>query len=417
MTFFHRLTTLAQARWMHWLLIAALVILYGGWIGYVMLYDKPCDFNLYYLAAYGFAHGEDVYGEVDWARLARETHVTNYAPPYRYPPLTAQLVWPLTFLPPRHAALVWLSATALAFIASAWLIGRSVESSLGVPLALGLLLCFVPPLTTLHAGQVNGFLLVALALALYAFTHKRSTWAGIGLAVGAMLKLVPAAHLGYMAWRRQWRAALIGAIVIGLLLGSALPLVGWAGLASYVRNFLTLGAAGGLVPVGASQSIGSFFARLLVAGEGRWYLADAPQLARWLGWIASLLLVVATMALCWPRGDLDKLFALEFALVTAAVCLLPPYVWYHQLVLLLIPFVVLAERALTRPHLRWMLVPLAIGYIVTDVHGLAWHRLESCPFLASMPFYTALMLWGLSGWEIVKEKQGNVVRCYETVAI
>lgn len=118
--------------------------------------------RLYYLAAYGFAHGADVYGEVDWARLAQETHVTNYAPPYRYPPLTAQLVWPLTMLSPRLAALIWLSASALVFIASAWLLGRSSRSPFGVTLALVLLLFFVPPLTTLHAGQVNGFLLLAL---------------------------------------------------------------------------------------------------------------------------------------------------------------------------------------------------------------------------------------------------------------
>lgn len=408
MAFSHRLTPLAQAHRLRWLLVAALVVLYAAWIGYVMARDKPCDFYLYYLAAYGFAQEEDVYGEVDWMRLAQETHITRYASPYRYPPLTAQLVWPLILLPPRLAALIWLSASALAFIASAWLIGRSSRSPFGVPLALGILLFFVPPLTTLHAGQVNGFLLLALALALYAFAHRRPVWLGVGVAIGAMFKLVPLAHLGYLIWRRQWRAVVTGAIAIALLVGSAIPLIGWSGLVSYARNFSTLGAVGGLVPVGASQSISSFFARLLVAGEGRWYLTNVPQLARWLGWGVALLLVIATMALCWPRGDLSALFALEFALVTAAVSLVPPYVWYHQLVVLLIPFFVLVERALTLPRLHWMLVPLVISYIVTDVHGLAWHHLEFNPFLVSMPFYTAVMLWGLLAWEIVREKWGRI---------
>lgn len=407
MTFSHRLTPLAQAHRLRWLLVAALVVLYAAWIGYVIARDKPCDFYLYYLAAYGLAQEKDIYGEVDWAQLAQETRVTNYAPPYRYPPLTAQLVWPLILLPPRLAALVWLSASALAFIASAWLIGRLSGAPFGVTLALVLLLFFVPPLTTLHAGQVNGFLLLALALALYAFTSRRPGGLGAGVAIGAMLKLVPMAHLGYLIWCRQWRAVVAGVLVIVLLLGSTIPLIGWSGLASYARNFSTLGAVGGLIPVGASQSISSFFARLLVAGEGRWYLTNIPQLARWLGWGVALLLVVATMALCWPRGDLSNLFALEFALVTAAVSLVPPYVWYHQLILLLIPFFVLAERALTHPRWRWMLVPLVIGYIVTDVHGLAWHHLEFNPFLVSMPFYTAVMLWGLLAWEIVREKWGR----------
>lgn len=410
MKFLHRLTILAQIAWLQGLLVAGLGVLYGSWIGYAIIRDKPCDFYLYYLAAYGFAHGADVYGSVPWEQLARQLGITNYAPPYRYPPLTAQLVWPLMFLPPRQAALVWLIASALAFIASAWLIGRSLKSPLGVPLALGLLLFFVPPLTTLHAGQVNGFLLLALALALYAFVHRHPAWAGVGLAVGALLKLVPAAHIGYLAWRRQWGAALVSAIAIALLVGSAIPLVGWSGLTSYAGNFSTLSAVGGLIPVGASQSIGSFFARLLVAGDGRWVLADAPRLACWLSWMASLLLAAATAVLCWPRGDLAHTFTLEFALVTVVVCLLPPYVWYHQLVLLLIPFTVLVERALAVPRLRWMLVALIVGYIATDVHGLTWHYLEFCPFLVSMPFYTALMLWGLLAWLIVREKWGRATR-------
>lgn len=398
----------SQARCLNWLLVAALIVLYTGWIGYVMVRDKPCDFYLYYLAAYGFFRGEDVYGEVDWARLAQERHVTNYAPPYRYPPLTAQLVWPLTRLPARWAALVWLIASAVAFIASAWLLGRSSRAPFGAPLALGLLLFFVPPLTTLHAGQVNGFLLLALAFAFYAFSRQRPVWVGIGVAIGALLKLVPMAHLCYLIWRRLWRAALTAVIVVLLLLGSALPLVGQAGFSSYAQNFFTLGAAGNLVSSGASQSLSSFFARLLVAQSGRWALADTPYLARWLGWGASLVIILATMALCWPRGDPSRLFALEFALVTTAVSLVTPYVWYHQLAVLLIPFFVLAERALSVPRLRWMLIPLAAGYGLTDVHGLMWHHLEFNPLLVSMPFYTTLMLWGLLAGLLGREKWGRI---------
>lgn len=398
-------STLSHARYPRWLLVTALIVLYTAWIGYVIVHDKPCDFYLYYLAAYGFSHGKDVYGEVDWARLAQETHVTNYAPPYRYPPLTAQLVWPLTWLPARWAALVWLIASALAFVASAWLLGCSSQAPFGVPLALSLLLFFVPPLTTLHAGQVNGFLLLALAFALYAFSRRLPVWVGVGVAIGALLKLVPVAHWGYLAWRHYWRAALVALIVVLLLLSSALPLIRGAGFASYAQNFFVLGAAGDLISTGASQSLGSFFARLLVAGGGRWVFADAPHVARWLGWGASLVVILATVALCWPRGDPSRLFTLEFALVTTAASLVTPYVWYHQLAVLLIPFFVLAERALTVPRLRWMLIPLAVGYALTDVHGLTWHHLEFNPLLVSMPFYMTVMLWGLLAGLIITEKK------------
>ncbi len=383
----------------------ALVLLYTGWTGYVLSRDKPIDFYLYYLAAYGFAHGYDVYGNVSWAQLAQETHVPDYAPPYRYPPLTAQVVWPLTLLRPRLAALIWLIGSAIVFILSAWLLGRSTHAKWGVTLGLALLLFFVPPLTTMHAGQVNGFVLLALVVALYAFARRDPLWTGVGVAIGAMLKLIPIAHLAYLGWRRQWQAVLTGLIVVVLLFCLAVPLIGWAGLESYARHFLSLGAAGSVFPIGVSQSIYSFFGRLLISGGNAESLASATRLVQVLGLSTSLVLILATVALCWPTGDLAQVYDLEFALVTTVINLVTPYAWYHQLVLLLIPFFVLAKYALTMPSLRWMFIPLTVGYVLTDLHGLTWHHLEPWPLLASTPFYTILMLWGLLAWLIVQEKQ------------
>ena len=400
----HRLITWAQSRWLRWLLVLALVLLYAGWTGYVLSRDKPIDFYLYYLAAYGFAHGYDVYGNVSWAQLAQETSVPDYAPPYRYPPLTAQLVLPLTLLQPRWAALIWLIGSAIVFMLSAWLLGRSTHTNWGVTFGLALLLFFVPPLTTMHAGQVNGFVLLALVVALYAFVRRDPIWTGVGVALGAMLKLIPIAHLAYLGWRRQWQAVLTGLIAVVLLFCLAVPLIGWASVESYARHFLSLGAAGSVFPVGVSQSIYSFLGRLLISGSNAESLASATQLVQVLGLSTSLVLILATVALCWPTGDLARLYDLEFALVTSVINLVTPYAWYHQLVLLLIPFFVLARRALMMPSLRWMLIPLTVGYALTDLHGLTWHHLEPWPLLASTPFYTILMLWGLLAWLIVREK-------------
>ncbi len=399
----------AQSRWLRRLLVLALVLLYSGWTSYILSRDKPIDFYLYYLAAYGFAHGYDVYGNVSWAQLAQQTHVPDYAPPYRYPPLTAQLVWPLTLLQPRWAALIWLIASAIVFIFSAWLLGRSIQVKWGIAFSLTLLLFFVPPLTTMHAGQVNGFVLLALAVALYAFARRDPLGTGVGVAIGAMLKLIPIAHLAYLGWRRQWRAMLAGLILVVLLFCLAVPLVGWTGLESYARHFLSLGAAGSVYSAGVSQSIYSFFGRLLIPNSNAESLANATQRVQVLGLSMSLVLVLATVALCWPRGDVAQFYDLEFALVTTVINLVTPYAWYHQLVLLLIPFFVLARRALVTPSLRWMLLPLAAGYVLTDLHGLIWHHLEPWPLLASMPFYTMLMLWGLLAWLIVRAKRRPVV--------
>jgi hypothetical protein len=150
--------------------------------------------------------------------------------------------------------------------------------------------------------------------------------------------------------------------------------------------------------------LGGFFGRLLTDHTYGWALANHPALAYTLYQAAALLLVLSTMAVCWPVGDLHSLGRLEFALIVTASQLIPPHTWYHQLVLLLIPFVVLASAALHEPGLHWMLLPLALGYVGTNVHGLLWHHLQGLTLWQSIPFYTMLMLWGLLAWLIVRRK-------------
>lgn len=409
-----RVSTLAQARW---LLLAALVVLYTGWIGYVVSRDKPLDFYVYYLAAGAFLRGQNAY-EISapaWDDLAAEMGVTNYTRPYRYPPLTAELVAPLTLLPPRTAAILWLALSAVMAVAAAWWLalppsippagGGEVRGGYCWALALGGLLLFVPPLTTLHAGQVNLLLLASLTLALWAFARRKPIWLGMGLGVGTSLKVVPLALIGYLLWRGQWRALLAAILVIVALLLAAVPLVGWDGLVSYGQKAILLGEPGRLFPQPTNQTFNGFFARLLMEHSEGPALADNPGLAHRLSLVCGLVLTIATVVICWPTGRVRHFFPLEFALIVTALQLIPPFTWYHQLVLLLIPFVILLREALHTRGLRWMLAPLAVGYVITDLHGLLWHHLQGLTLLQSTPFYTMLMLWGMLAWLIVRRKR------------
>ncbi len=395
---------IAVTQWAHWILVAVAVILYGGWSVYAVTRNKGTDYYVYYMAAYGFAHGYDVYENAPglWEQLANQTGVQDYAPPYRYPPLTALVNWPLTFLPPRIAALLWLLSTTGALITAAWLLGRISSSAYGVTLSLVLCLGFVPALATLNAGQVNGFVLLGLVIGLYGLLRDQPIWSGIGIAVSTLLKLVPIAHLGYLGWRRLWRTLAAGVLALMTLMLVSLPLIGWQGLLSYARNFFKLGDSDALIPAGPNQSINGFWSRTLLA-------VDPTQNLTHLIWIASIaLLIGATIALCRPAAKTTRLIKLEFALVTIAVNLVTPYAWYHQLTLLLIPLFVLVDQAFSVKALHWLLIPLAVGYVITDIHGLFWHSLEPYPTLLSMPFYTAVFMWAVLAWLIIREKRAMV---------
>jgi hypothetical protein len=399
--------SLAAKPWAKWVLVIFMAILYFAWGISVLIRDKQADFNLYYMAAYGFAHGKDIYGADPalWAELARDTGIRNYAPPYRYPPLTALLVWPLTSLPPVPAAAVWLLLSAAACMASAMLLGSILGSPYGSALSLALCLGYVPVLTTMNVGQVNALVLLSLSASLRGLMknpldagRRRSLAPGIGAAAGSMLKLVPLAHLLYLGWTRKWRDLALGFITLIVLLALALPLVGRDGLRSYAAHFFSLGESGTLVPVGANQSFNGFFSRTLAG------VLD-PGSIRSIILASACLFVIATIALCWPSGERKRMIPLEFALITIAVNLITPYAWYHQLILLLIPILVLAGRALEDPKKAWILLPLAACYAALDVHGLFWHSFEGKPFLVSTPLYAALTIWGILASIIVREKK------------
>ena len=399
------------------LMVILLAVLYAGWIATVLERDRTVDFYVYYLAAYGFEHGINMYAPPPgtWAELAARAGVARYETQYYYPPLTALLVWPLTVLPARLAAGVWLVATAAAFMMSGWLLGGSSRLAAGRTLALGLVLGFVPALATLHAGQVNGLLLLTLAIAYV--NLRRSHWGpGLGIGTGVMLKLVPVAHLAYLAWRGRWRTVLIGGASIAVLMLCSLPLVGLGGVMAYLGPGVRQAPLSGLMPSGANQSLNGLVSRLALALQGAGYLNDAANVAQWTWLALAAGLVGASAWLCWPgtrrsRGGPDdaQRVELEFALVTAAVTLIAPYTWYHQLAVLVIPFFVLTERALGTARLRWLLLPLALGYLATDLHGLAWHALEAYPLLVSMPCYTALLLWAALAWLIARHKRAAQV--------
>jgi len=374
-------------------------------VKYVSDNDKPIDFNVYYLAAKAFINGQNPYDirNSEWAQLAKHMGIVNYTAPYRYPPLTAELTAPLTRLSPRNAAVVWLSISAAAFISSAWLLGRLSPASWGISLALLLLSGFVPALTTLYAGQVNALVLLFLTITLWGLVRKQPLLAGTSAAVGILLKVVPVAQLCYLGWRRRWSTLIWGMPTILLLSGVSLAFTGFDGWGAYIRHFVELSETGSLVPSGANQTINGFLSRLLV---GHIVPAAIHSFVFWL----SLFMVLATMALCWPIGDSALFVPLEFGLITVAINIITPYAWYHQYALLLIPFFILAEHALRIPSHRWWLFPLGAGYFFIDLHGLLWHRLERFPLLASMPFFTSLLLWGCLAWLLWVGKRGVTSR-------
>lgn len=397
------------------------VFLYSGWTVYVVWKDRPLDFYLYYIAAREFTIGTDLYGMGDlerpdvfetWRHMAQDAGVSSYGKPYRYPPLTAVLALPLTCLSPRGGAVIWLLFTSLLFLLSGWLLGRTLPGRYGPCIGMAWVVLFVPVLTTLDTGQINGAVLFSLCLALIAHQWQRPWLIGFGLATGAMLKMIPAAHLGYLGFR-NFRAAffwgVLGIIFFFLLCGAFL---GWNNVPSFFHNFMSLSPSDTILRRGCNQAFSGFITRLMTDPEPT---PESLETAQRVWKLCSLGLVIATVALCFPRGKKDDFFAVEFALITCSVSLITPYVWYHQLVLLLIPYTVLTGCYLKGLIRTLFMVCMVIGYILIDIHGIIWKHLEFNAFLVSFPFFVTLFLWLALAELIVRFKfmntQGSLSLC------
>lgn len=383
--------------------VALLVGEYAGWIAYQAVRNRLYDFNLYYTAARAWREGIDVYALAgketlpQWEALAARYGAVPVAPPYRYPPLTAQLVLPLTALSPWAAGMIWLLLSAGALIAAAWLLGRT-SAWRGAPALAGfLLLLWVPALATLHAGQVNGLLLLALCLGLYGLWRRREALTGLGFAVGAMLKLLPAAFVGYLVWRGRWRALAVALVALLLLWASTALTFGDTGLTSYFAHLSLLGETGRLIRTAPNQSLNGFWSRLLAG-----WLSDGAIYRIYLLSVGALGL--AAIGLLWVPGPRETLMVRrEVALGLCLLQLVTPYAWYHQMVILLVPAFILMEEILTGQAPAWWLWPLGAALVLMDLHGLAWHFVPSSWRVGlSMPCLTTLLMFGMLGWLIKK---------------
>lgn len=392
-----------EKRWFLAATTVGLALILAAAAAYLAFGNKLVDFYVYYIAAAGFRRGIDVYtlSNPDWNALASSLSVPPYAFPYRYPPLTAIMAMPLLALPPRWAGFAWsLGSSAAALAGMALLASALTTQKARLPLAWALLALFTPLMTTLYAGQVNTWMLFAVALALWAFKRERPLEAGLALSLGTMIKVMPAALIVYFAWRRQWRVvigAAIGLAALGLL---SMAVVGPGEVFSYVRQAALVGDPRIPTPYPANQSLNGFFSRLLTANEWGGSLADDPALAMNLARGLGLIVLAATFGLCRPGRPIRGRVEIEVGMVIIAMELLAALAFYHLLTLMLIPTWALLQRGLDGggwrdPRVWWV----ALSLVLIDVQGLLWHRLVGWTWLLSLGTYAMVLLWGVSAWE------------------
>lgn len=377
-----------------------------AWTAWALANWPPIDFRVYYLSAKLFAAGQSPYtiARSAWFAYGHHVGLRDVVWPYRYPPYTAAFLQPFLPLGLHTIVWAWQLASVAAMVGAAWLLGKTIGGDRGIIAALLLLVAFTPTYDTLLYGQINGFVLLSLAVALWALRTRRSSALGASLALGTALKLVPGVLILYLAARRRWRAVLVFGLTLLILTALALPFVGLRGFVDYAHHAVDL-TRPQLVMNGPTNVT-------FVGAMGRLLTTDTA-LARSIGRGLALALIVATAALCWrrPAGSRhtaigDDHATLEFALIIAALPLLPPFTWYHQLVLSLVPLLVVGRRLWQRRAV-WSLTILGALFLACDIEWLLWtfvaaygHYVPPMFYRVSFPTLLCVALWLLGGREV-----------------
>ncbi|MFL6274554.1 MAG: glycosyltransferase family 87 protein [Blastocatellia bacterium] len=394
------------------------------------------DFNVFHFAASELLDGRDPYQE--------SLHAWT---PYLYPPVLAELMMPLAWLPLPAAAYVWflisLSAAVIAARLSAglavrqtsegaeeasslpthgttsaarlfveWVTDSSRRRALIALLSAVILLRFI--LDNFKLGQVN-VIITALAVAhVYCYATNRRRWSVAALALAIAIKLTPALLLGYHLAKRRWLFAATSAICAVLLIAASfLPFgVRAAETFNVFFNRTVRNQQGFDLAYGGNQSLRGFVARL---SEGM-QSAEHPQVSDTASdesvrqpssaltmVLAAILLLVALAAAAVARSEMAAAAPFFCCMV-----MLSPLSWKAHFVILILPVAFIIQCALqasTLARKRLLLSVLAAVFALSNLtsKNLFGEGFASWADARSLILLAAFIVYATAVWQAAQQ--------------
>ncbi|MFV9504521.1 MAG: glycosyltransferase family 87 protein [Oscillochloridaceae bacterium umkhey_bin13] len=368
---------------------AGCVLIWASMYGYADAWLRsPTDFSAYYDAALRLRLQQPLY---EFEQLAANPFATSY----KYPPLTALLMMPLTFLPFPLAGSVW-RVLAVASVASAMfvLLQRQTQWSWVARLGIigGLLVLLSPVSRSLRFGQLE-LLLVAGVVGGALLLLRGHLWSSAILwALIILMKLYPLILIVPLVRHGHWRwLVALGLGILGWSSVSSL-LSGWDGV--FWRDlFPTLSARDGRL---ANLSVYGLLARWFdpTAYQGWVNVPTANMLS--LG-LSVLLLGSASLIIWQYQTPAPTAFWYALSLMITTMLLILPITWDHYHVWLLVPLVLGFWRLGTtgaEAPLYFMAYSLVIFGVARDIWPAETAAPAALPLLfASYRTVGVALLW------------------------
>jgi Glycosyltransferase family 87 len=333
------------------LAVGAVVAFVGGIAVHARELDQPgLDFTINWVAAQRLLDGKELY-DSEAARPAIVAHHlgenvgTGTYESFIGPPSTALLHAPWARLSYPNARWSFQVVQFLLMLAAVLITGLAVPRSRRLVVwlvGLAALPFFFPVAASLGLGQVDGFVMFALAAAIWASVRQRWYLLGAALGFAVLLKISPIFVLGFMLLRvgRYWRRVALGAVVtVGAPILASM-VVGRAGdLWTWVTDIAPTLARG--TRSVENESIPAVIGRMFTASNN--IIEPSVELGtiRFLGYAIGI--VVALGLWWWRRGA--PFDPIELGLMILIALLSGPLTWVQYLSWAVLALMLLADPA------------------------------------------------------------------------
>jgi hypothetical protein len=309
------------------------------------------DFAINRAAAQQMLAGQPLYDkaaararvEAEAGDAAKEAFLGTYSS-FIGPPSTALVYTPWANVGYHTARTTFRIVEILCMLAAIAVVGLAVPRRnrlLAWLVGLAALTIFFPVMSTLALGQVDGFVILALAIAVWASVRERWYVVGAALAVAVLLKISPWIVLLFVVLRagRHWKRVVAGAAIAVVVLVVASAIVG-----GRPHDFVTW--FNDVAPTLArgnrsveNQSVPALLARLFTGANDIVETTTSLGALRFLAYAGGL---VGAIGLWWWRRRRPYV-PLELGAVILVALLCGPISWAHYLTWAIIPLMLMAD--------------------------------------------------------------------------
>lgn len=341
------------------------------------LSTEKVDFVAYYNAAMAFRYGLPIYEHM--IRFFEEGVLGYQGPfPYVYPPSFVIFLNPLAYLSFKQASLLWILFNHLCFFFSMILLMKAIKRQYAWIEWMTLMFVsmnFTPLFMDYLVGQCNIILLFLMTIGLYYYRANKGILVGIALALATMIKIIPILLVGFMLWKRQYKAFMSAVIVLLLIFLYSLFFFD-ADL--FLWYFKFMAGQDLFSAYHDNHSLTGFFSRFLVHSvwtKGTFNNPGAATVCILL--TSSLMLFLLFYLTKAKKNDSVDSRLREYSLVVTTMLLTSKMTSTPYLVMLLIPIVVLVHELLqSKTGSRWI-YPLGAAYGILAI----WYPLPVGKFL------------------------------------